>query len=504
MSQATLQPPSATAVARESEADRIERSEIDASTSGTVLLFFSAAIFWLIVGSLFALVASFKLNIPDLEANVAGWFGISAEKVNFGFLTFGRLRSVHLNAVAYGWSVCAGVGTGIWLMARLCRTKLVGVPILITAAVIWNVGLIVGMIAILSGDLTSIEWLEMPTYATGILAFAYGLIAIWAVMMFRYRKPGHVYVSQWYLIGAFFWFPWLYTTAQILLLVHPVQGVVQSAINWWYGHNALGLWFTPIGLASAYYFIPKVLGRPVHSYYLSIVGFWTLAFFYSWNGMHHLIGGPLPAWLVTASVVASIMMIIPVTTTAINHHMTMKGNFEALKYSPTLRFVVFGAVCYTLSSLQGSSMAIPSWNGLTHFTHYTVGHAHLGLYGFFTMIMFGSMYYIVPRLTNWEWPSATLIRIHFWFCALGILLMFGSLSIGGILQGYAMGNPKIDFVASTSLTLPFLWLRGVAGIMMTIGHVAFAISFILMLARLGNEKNQPTLFGQPEVGGTQS
>jgi cytochrome c oxidase cbb3-type subunit 1 len=344
----------------------------------------------------------------------------------------------------------------------------------------------------------------MPTYATGILGLAYGFIAIWAVIMFRHRKPGHVYVSQWYLIGAFFWFPWLYITAQILLLVHPVQGVVQSAVNWWYGHNALGLWFTPMGLAAAYYMIPKVIGRPVHSYYLSIVGFWTLAFFYSWNGMHHLIGGPLPAWLVSASVVASIMMVIPVTTTAINHHMTMKGHFESLKYSPTLRFVVFGAICYTFTSLQGSSMALRSWNELTHFTHYTVGHAHAGLYGFFSMIMFGSMYYIVPRLTNWEWPSASLIRIHFWACSVGITLMLLSLSIGGILQGYAVNNPKIDFVASTDLTIPFLVVRSFSGTLMTIGHVAFATSFILMLAKLGNEKSQPTLFAQPAPSGGNS
>src|SRR5262249_5230185 len=198
-----------------------------------------------------------------------------------------------------------------------------------------------------------------------------------------------------YLFGAVFWFPWLYTVANLLLLYEPVRGVVQASVNWWYGHNVLGLWFTPIGLAAAYYLIPKVIGRPIYSYYLSIIGFWALALFYSWAGAHHLIGGPLPAWLITVSVVGSVMMFIPVGVVALNHHMTMVGHFDALRYSPTLRFVVLGAMSYTAVSVQGSFEALRTMNEVVHFTHYTIAHAHLGLYAFFTMIMFGSMYYIV-------------------------------------------------------------------------------------------------------------
>lgn len=294
--------------------------------------------------------------------------------------------------------------------------------------------------------------------------------------------------------GRLFWFPSLFFTAHGLLVLAPTQAPAQPPINWWFAHNALGLWFTPIGLGAAYYLIPKIIGRPIHSYYLSIIGFWSLAFFYAWNGMHHLIGGPFPAWLITASVVASVMMFIPVVTVAINHHFTMVGHFGKLVYSPTLRFVVFGAVCYTLASFQGSTMAIRSLNGVTHFTHYTIAHAHLGAYGFATMVFFGSIYYIMPRLLEREWPSRFLIRVHFWGSAVGFICYFVFLSWGGFLQGIEMNQKDTPFLEIVALTIPYLKLRTVSGSLMTLGHVAFAISFTWMIVRHRASNGVPTLF----------
>lgn len=463
-----------------------ERYEIDQSLRIPVLLFFGSAIFWLLIGSLLGVLAAFKMDYPGLLDSEA-------------WLTFGRVRPAHLNVVAYGWASAAAIGVGIWLMARLCRVPLRNQKLIICAGLLWNVGVLVGTLGILAGDSRSIEWLEYPGYVTPILFTAYALIGIWTVIMFRDRRPGHVYVSQWYILAAFLWFPWLYATANILLIWQPVQGSAQGAVNWWFAHNVLGLWFTPIGLASAYYFIPKVIGRPIHSYYLSILGFWSLALFYSWNGMHHLIGGPFPAWMISAGVVASIMMFIPVITVAINHHMTMRGNFEYLKWSPTLRFTVFGAMTYTLVSAQGSSMAIPSLNAITHFTDYTIGHSHLGVYGFFSMMMFGAMYYIVPRLTGWEWPSANLIRWHFWLAATGIVLMVGVLSIGGLIQGFALRDVEVAFMTSVQLEAPFRMVRSWSGILLTAAHVIFAYHFTLMLMRSGTRKASPTLFASPEI-----
>ncbi len=465
--------------------DSAERARIDASTRLPVLLFFGSAIFWLVLGSTLGLISAWKMTHPAL-LDGAAW------------LTFGRLRPAHLNTVIYGWASAAGIGVGIWLMARLCRVTLLHSKLLVAAAIFWNVGVLVGTLGILAGYSRSIEWLEFPGFATPILFVAYAFIGIWTIIMFRYRKPGHVYVSQWYLFAAFLWFPWLYATANILLIWQPIQGSAQAAVNWWFAHNVLGLWFTPIGLASAYYMIPKVIGRPIHSYYLSILGFWSLALFYSWNGMHHLIGGPFPTWMVSASVVASIMMFIPVITVAINHHMTMRGHFEALQWSPTLRFTVFGAMTYTLVSLQGSSMAIPAWNTLIHFTDHTPGHAHLGLYGFFTMILFGAMYYIVPRLVGWEWPSATLIRWHFWLAAVGILMMVGALTVGGILQGLAMYDPAANFRTSLEYATPFRIIRGISGFLLLGAHLVFAYLFVAMLLKLGQPHEGPRLLARPE------
>jgi cytochrome c oxidase cbb3-type subunit I len=490
--------------------DAQERMAVDASCRVPVLLFFASAVFWLMVGTLFGLVASIKLHHPGFLIELPTWFAFYLDKVSpngtvefiNSMLTFGRVRPAHLNAVAYGWASAAALGVAIWLMARLCRVPL-RFPFLVSAAgVLWNIGIAVGTVAILGGESTSIEWLEYPPYVSFILFLSYALISIWAINMFVNRKPGHVYVSQWYIMAALFWFPWLYGTANLLLQLLPIQGSAQGIVNWWYGHNALGLWFTPIGLAAAYYFIPKVIGRPVYSYYLSAFGFWALALFYSWNGGHHLIGGPLPAWLITSSIVASLMMFVPVFVTAVNHHMTMKGNFHMLKYSPTLRFVVFGAMAYTLASFQGSTMAFRSWNSLTHFTHYTIGHAHLGLYAFFTMIMFGSIYYIVPRLTQCEWRSTTLIKIHFWGSAYGIILMVLVLTVGGVFQGWMMNHPEIPqntFENILEITKPYLMARSASGILLFAAHLAFAVHLTLMLIGMGKKKGGPTLFAQPSV-----
>ena len=471
------------------EAERVrmtrQRIAIDASTRGPVLLYFGSSVFWLLVGTVFAMIASIKMHSPQFMSS-ASW------------LTFGRVRPAHLNAVAYGWAAMAGIGTMLWLMARLCRSEMRYPKMLILSGIIWNFAVAAGLIAILAGENQSIEYLEFPPYIPPILTVAYAIVGLWAILMFRDRREHHIYVSQWYLFAAIFWFPWIYTVVNLMLVIFPITGVTQASINWWYGHNILGLWFTPIGLATAYYLIPKVIGRPIHSYYLSILGFWSLALFYNWNGAHHLIGGPVPTWLVTVSCVASVMMMIPVSTVAINHHMTMRGYFHVLKSSPTLRFTVFGAMSYTAVSVQGAAESLRSINLPTHFTHFVIGHAHLGLYAFYTMMMFAAMYYIMPRLTGWEWASSRLIRVHFWTCAVGILLYFASLTYGGFVQGLKMLDPKVPFIETVRYTVPYLWARSASGILITIGHVAFTILFVMNVLHLGDRRTEPVLFNAEE------
>ena len=379
-------------------------------------------------------------------------------------------------------------------MARLCRIPFVQSKLLIGATIFWNIGVLAGILGILAGDGLSMEWLEFPGYATPILLVSCTLFGVWALGMFLIRRPGPVFVSLWYLLAAFLCFPWLYATANILLVWQPVQGSAQGAMNWWYAQNIVGLWFTPIGLASAYYMIPKVIGCPIHSYYLSLLGFWSLMLFSSWGAMQHLIGGPFPVWMVSASVVAGILMFVSVICVTVNYHRTLRGHFDVLKWSPTLRFTVFGTVSYTLASVQGSLMAIPSLNTITHFSDYTIGHAHLGLYGFFTMAMFGAVYFIVPRLVGWEWSAATMIRWHFWLAATGILLMVGSLTIGGIFQGLVLHDPGSTFRSALESAAPFRLLRGLSGFVLFAGHLVFATHFFRTLFKPNQDRRGPAGF----------
>ena len=467
--------------------ERAELHQIDESTRVLALIFLGTSAAWLLVGTIFALIASWKLHNPEF---------LSTQE----WLTFGRVRTAHLNTVVYGWATNAGIGVSFWLMARLSRTLLRHAGILYVSGAAWNLAVFIGTIGILRGDGQPVEWLEFPRYVTPLLFVSYALIGVWGIITFRFRRGEHTYVSQWYLLAGLFWFPWLYSVAQIMLVFAPTVGVIQALTNWWFAHNVLGLWFTPIGIAASYYFIPKVLGKPIHSYHLSVVGFWALAFFYNWAGVHHLIGGPIPVWVQSAGIVASLMMVIPVIVTAINHHLTVIGSFQLVWNSPTLRFIVFGAMNYSLSSLLGSAMALRSVNSVTHFTHFTVGHAHHGMYAFFTMVMFGSIYYMLPRLLRKEWPSAFLINVHFWGTAAGITLYVVALSVGGWIQGLQMLDVKNhpDFLQIMVDTKPWLFARTVAGLMIAVGHIAFAVSFVwILLKKRTAHEGSPTLFNTP-------
>jgi cytochrome c oxidase cbb3-type subunit I len=444
------------------------REHLDSEAALPVLLFFGTGILWLLAGTAFGLATSLKFDMPD-------WLG------TIPALTFGRLRPAHLNAVAYGWMSLAGAGCLIWLTSRLCRVPIRRRGWLVASVALWNAGVLYGVGAILFGYGTSVEWLEFPLPAAGVVAAAFLLFAGSILSTFRARQVEHLYVSLWYIVASVVWFPILYVVANLPIY----SGVVHGAANWWYGHNALAVWFTPIGLAIAYYFIPKIIGRPIYSYYLSLLGFWAFALFYNWNGIHHLVGGPVPTWLQTISIIASVMMVIPVLAVAVNHHLTTIGNFRMLKTSPTLRFTVFGAMSYTAVSFQGSAEALRTMQETVHFTHYTVGHAHLGVYAFLTMLLFGAMYYITPRVARWNWPRPGAIKLHFWITAAGILLYVAATCTGGWLQGMGMNDPARPFVEVVAGTRPWLMLRTLSGILLGAGHLLFAFLFFEAIYHAG-------------------
>ncbi len=455
-----------------------DRARADASTGPLVFFFFCCAIVWLLVASAAGLTASIKLHDPD-------WLTQQA------WLTFGRIRTIHLNAVAYGWAPMAGLGVALFIIPRLLKTPLMGARYAFVGAVLWNSALIAGLGSIGAGISDGLEWLEIPWQVGTLFALGGALIGLPLVFTLINRKVSHLYVSVWYMACALFWLPVLFLVAKFPG-VHV--GVEQATMNWWFGHNVLGLFYTPLALASVYYFLPKVIGRPIQSYNLSLLGFWGLAFFYGQVGGHHLIGGPVPSWMITLSIVQSMMMIIPVAAFTVNQFQTLQGHLSAFRFSPTLRFIGVGGLMYTASSVQGSLEALRSVNVVTHFTHYTVAHAHLGLYGFVSMVFFGSMYFVMPRITAREWPFPSLISAHFWLVSVGIAVYFTSLTIGGWLQGQMMLDAAKPFMDSVAVTLPYLKGRSIGGAMMVLGHLVFAAHFLLMVTNRGPQRETPALF----------
>jgi cytochrome c oxidase cbb3-type subunit 1 len=472
------------------DAEQYERALIDASTRVPVLMFYASGMLWLLFGTLLAVFVSFTAHSPD-------WFS------DISFLTWGRLRPVLMNVMIYGWASMVAMGTATWLMARLCRTTLRHPLLIVAGTSFWNIGVTIGVIAILMGYSTGYEWLEFPPYVAAILLVAYALIISWAVLMFRFRRGEQIYITQWYLLAAFLWFPWLYAAANAMLFVVPVQGVMQAAVGWWYANNILFLWLGAIALGTAYYMIPKVIGRPVYSYHLATIGFWTYVLFSSWTGMQRGVDGPFPAWMITASITAVILTIIPVATVGLNHHMTMQGYFPVMRYSPTLRFTVFGAMSYSVFSVVGILISLRSTARYLHFTEATMAYSQMGLYAFFTMIMFGSMYYIVPRLVGREWRYATLIKLHFWASAYGIGLISLMLLAGGLVQGTNQNDASLSFIESASSVLPYLRGDTIGALLLTVSHFIFAFHFGLMLFGLGRTSTVPTFLNPVETEGSE-
>ena len=441
------------------------KTGIDAVSARPVIWLLAAAIVWLLLGSGFGIVASLKLHLPD-------WLNSRAE------LTFGRIRTLHLNMVAYGWVSQAGLACVFWIIPRIFRTRLRLPRLTYIGLVLWNAALLGGMIAVATGWTDGEEWLEIPWQFDIGLAIAGVFFAIPLVLTTRAREVHHIYVSGWYFLAGLLWFPVIFVVANIPF-IH--WGVEEATVNWWFAHNVLGLWITPLAVGTAYYFIPKIIGRPIYSYAVSLLGFWGLALFYSQVGIHHLIGGPVPTWLVTLSIVHSVMMFVPVIAVAVNHHITVARNLWALKESVPLRFVWFGALMYTAASFQGANQALRSVNSVTHFTHYTVGHAHLGVYAFASVVFFGAAYHLLPHATgrSFRWPG--LIKAHFWSVMIGFAIYFFALSIGGVLQGLAMLDATRPFADSVILMKPYLEARTIGGSLMTLGHVLFAVNFFSIL-----------------------
>ena len=331
------------------------------------------------------------------------------------------------------------------------------------------------------GDTTGYEWLEMPAYASPILFVAYVIIGVCALLTFHQRKEPTLYVSQWFLLAALFWFPWIYSTANLLLVFFPVRGVLQASINWWYIGSLSGIWFGFIGLAVIFYFLPRLTGRALYSKPLAMVAFWTLALFGGWGRIHH--GAPLPAWIPSISTVFTVLTLIPLLAIAINWKQTLAGARVNWNESLPLRFVLFGAVAYLLAGALSIADSLPQVSQTTHFTFFTSARTQLLLYGFFGMTMFGAIYYIVPLLTQSEWPSAKWADRHFTLAALGIALYAASLALGGVFQGRALNDPNKSFPDALRIGLLFFRVSTLGDVLMLAGNGLLALNLGVWLVR---------------------
>ena len=461
--------------------DAAERAAIDASTRGPVLFFLGNAVLWLLAATVFGFITSIQLHNPGFLADIP-------------WLTYGRLWPAYTNILCYGWASLAGMGVAIWLMARLCRVKVRFGSVLIGGAILWQIGLTFGIVSILAGRSSGVEWLEIPTASAVLMLIGYALVGLWGIVLFGLRKETSAYISVWYLIGAFVWFPWVFATAHLTKSLPQLQGVVQNIIAAWASQSFISVWVTAVGLAIAYYLIPKVINRPIFSYNVATIGFWSFILFAGLTGATRLSGGPVPAWLVTLSISANILLLVQIITVGVNLVRTMGGQYHMVYHSPTVRFTNFGVVAFLIGSVLGLLSSLRSGDRILHFTQFQTAQMHIMLYAFFSMVIFGAIYYILPRLVGCEWLSSSMITLHFYGSAYGGGMMIAMLLFGGIASGLSFVDPQATFAQIIQIGFVYLPGRSLAWFLISVGHLIFALHFVLMLLRIGQPGGEATLF----------
>ena len=446
-----------------SASDSISIAEIDGSCRVPLFLKFVSAAVWLVVASVFALLASLKFHAPGLFADCAA-------------LTYGRIHPVATNALIYGFGVQAGLGVALWVIARMGMTRVVQPWLIAVGAKLWNFGLLIGVIGILAGDNTGFENLEIPRYGFVFLFLGYVLMAIFILATLHNRKERMLGPSQWFLLAALFWFPWIYFTANYLLVSHtPVQGITQAVIAWWYSGNLNLVWFGLVGLAVIFYFIQRLMNRPLYSYHLAAFTFWTILLFATWSGIPST--APVPAWIPSLSTVATVLTIITVLSVMINVRKTCGNGCSQTENPAPGKFIAFGTMAFAVAWLLNVLGAVPGVNAITNLTWYGVGVWELNVFGFFAMTMIGAIYYIVPQVTGIEWPCLKSPKRHYWFALLGVFLIVAPLVIGGVVEGFNWRNARMADVDVAKNALNFIRVT-------TIGEVFILLGNLMLLGNL--------------------
>jgi cytochrome c oxidase cbb3-type subunit I len=441
-----------------------EYSAIDASCRVPLLVLFGVAAVWLIVGLALAIIASLTFHNPEWLANCP-------------FLTYGRLQPAANDAILYGFAIPSALGVMLWIFARLSESELL-LPLLpIVGANIWLLGVLIGVVAILIGDSTGFTWLEFPRAGSVFLFAAFLLIAISAAATFGARRERMLQPPHWFLLTALFWFPWIYSTANLFLVAWPVRGVAQAVIAWWFSNNLIFVWLALVGLGVAFYLLPKIAQRPLQSPYFALFGFWTFILFAPWLGIPQ--SAPVPAWLTSASTVASLLMVVPLIAITIVFVNTVRGVNVQCKGGPycyTRAAVIF----FILSALMLLVTGHPWFGNVVALTWYMPAQTYLQILGFFTIVICGAAYESLPGIMASELPFHGFVRWQNRLFLLGLLLLVLPLAICGIEQGLKMQNPDIKWHEITVGTLNYLRVSTLGFLFLLLGGLLFALNIFTM------------------------
>ena len=438
-------------------------------------------VIWGVVGMLVGVIVAAQLAFPDLTPH-------------WPFLSYGRLRPLHTNAVIFAFGGCALFATSYYVVQRTCHTRLFSNSLAAFTFWGWQAVIVLAAITLPLGMTSGKEYAELEWPIDLLIAVVWVAYAVVFFGTLFKRRIEHIYVANWF-FGAFI------LTVAILHIVNsaalPVSmtksysayaGVQDAMIQWWYGHNAVGFFLTAGFLGMMYYFMPKQAERPVYSYRLSIVHFWALIFTYMWAGPHHLHYTALPDWAQSLGMIFSLILLAPSWGGMINGVMTLSGAWHKLRTDPILKFLITSISFYGMSTFEGPMMSIKTVNALSHYTDWTVGHVHSGALGWVGMISMGAMYYLLPRLVGKrEMHSVKAIEIHFWVATLGIVFYIAAMWIAGVMQGLMWravnpdGSLTYAFIESIKATYPYYSIRLLGGVLYLAGMLIMAWNMFMTI-----------------------
>jgi cytochrome c oxidase cbb3-type subunit 1 len=439
-------------------------SAIDASCRVPLLVLFGGAALWLVVGLALALLASLTFHMPDKFAGCP-------------YFSYGRIEPAANDAILYGFALPAALGVILWIFARLGETELALPIVPIAAANIWNLGVLIGVVGILIGDSTGFAWLEFPRPASILIFVSYLLIAISAFATFGARRERALQPAHWFLLAGLFWFPWIYSTANLFLVAWPVRGVAQAVIDWWFSNNLIFVCLGLLGLGVAFYLLSKISARPLQATNYALFAFWTFVLFAPWCGMPQT--APVPAWLPAASGVASALMVVPIIALIVVYWKTVYGVKVECKGGPYCQ-AKFAIAAFILSSLMLLSWGCPHFGRIVDLTWFGPAQVDMQLFGFFIIAICAGIYELLAGVMGFELPFPKFVRFQHWAFMIGLLLLVVPLAFGGIQQGFKMQDASVSFPDVFQGTLLYLRIASMGWLFLLLGSLMLAANIFIM------------------------